>query len=42
MTSKTIAILALIMLCLYFAHTILTTQPPRPQEFVEFGDYYTK
>lgn len=40
MIGKTIAILALVALCLYIAHTILTTQPPRPQEFVEFGDYY--
>lgn len=42
MTSKAIAILALVMLCLWFAYTILTKQPPKVQEYEEFGDYYTQ
>jgi hypothetical protein len=38
--SKALAILALVILALYFCHTILTKQPPKQAEYEEFGDYF--
>jgi hypothetical protein len=40
MIAKAIAILALVFLFLYFAHTILTKAAPKQQEYEEYGDYF--
>lgn len=40
MITKAFAILALTIAALYFCYLIVTKQPPKQQEYEEFGDYF--
>lgn len=40
MIAKFLAILAVIIVGILFAHVILTKQPTRAPEYEDFGDYF--
>ena len=40
MITKAIAILAIVIAGIVFAHVILTKQPPKPAQYEDFGDYF--
>lgn len=40
MITKAIAILLIVIVGIVFAYVIVTKQPPKAQEYEEFGDYF--